>query len=418
MVRTGQRGVLEMGGLLDRRILAAAVCLLLASTALSAAPGDVTSVVFDRSIPAAEIDSLAVALFENSEPPGARYDVDVFLIEYETTDLDGTPTPSLLQLFVPRLSEPDERPMYVFGTGSTGLVDACRPSREHLVDIEWGLYRTHVLAHAGQGTIGVMPDYMNFSVTGEIQPYFISVAEGRVMLDAIRAARSYIAGTDYFAQPAPGAFVAGYSQGGHAAFATADLRDEYAPEVELAGIIGYGPSTDIFNLFREFTVSIPLVVYSYATFYGEDRFDPSLVLADRWLDSLAHDVTSMCIGAVQRFYPREPEPLYRPEFTDALLNGTMREDYPGIARLMEINSSGLSGHGIPALILEGTEDTVVSLESQTEFVGRLCDAGSAVRYIVYEGARHDTRQVGFADAVEWMYAIAGGEPAPSDCSEY
>ena len=45
---------------------------------------------------------------------------------------------------------------------------------------------------------------------------------------------------------------------------------------------------------------------------------------------------------------------------------------------------------------------------------RLCQAGNAVRFVVYKG-RHDTRQVGFWEALEWMRALADGRKAPSDC---
>lgn len=404
--------------MMKRELFLAGVLILFGAARAFSTAGEIIDVSFDRTMTVAQINAAADELFEGMDAPKARYEVDIYFIEYETTGLEGDATPALLQLFVPRILAPSRLPLYVFATGSTGLVDACRPSREHVAGIHWGLYRTHVLAHAAQGTVGVMPDYMNFSVTGEIQPYFISVAEARVLLDAIRVSKAFIAGTDYRAQPAPGAFVAGYSQGGHAAFAAADLRSEYAPDVEIAGVIGYGPSTDIFSLFKEFTVSAPLVIYSYAWFYGEDVFDPAVMLRDRWLDSLPNDVTTQCIGAIQRFYPLEPAPLFRPAFTEALLDGTLFEVYPEIARLMALNSSGLSGHGIPALILAGTEDIVVFPDSQTKFVRDLCAAGSDVRYVVYEGARHDTRQIGFWEAAQWMQTVTAGGPTGANCEDY
>jgi pimeloyl-ACP methyl ester carboxylesterase len=398
-------------------LIALVLAATLAVTAV-AAPGAVRDVTFDRRYTAAQIDRLLPTLFQDVAPPESRYGADVYFVDFETTDLDGTATPARAQLFVPRLERSQEVPFYLFAPGSTGLVDACRPSREHVIGVDWGRYRHHALAHAGQGSIVVLPDYMNYAVAGEIQPYFISIAEARVLFDAIRSARAFLAESDHYAVPAPGSFLAGYSQGGHAIFAAADLHDEYAPELEIGGIIGYGPSTNVENLFREWTVAAPLVTYAYATFYGEDRFDPALILQDRWLESLAHDATTQCIGAIQRFYPLEPGPLYRPEFTEALLGGELRERYPSIARLMERNNAGLSGHGLPVLILAGTQDIVVYPESQTEFVRALCARGSAVRYIVYEGARHDTRQIGFTAAVEWMRDRLAGVPAPSDCDRY
>ncbi|HEY9593379.1 MAG TPA: hypothetical protein VHE79_02820, partial [Spirochaetia bacterium] len=83
-------------------------------------------------------------------------------------------------------------------------------------------------------------------------------------------------------------------------------------------------------------------------------------------------------------------------------------------RLTE-NLAGLSGHKLPALIVQGNDDIVVTTRSQDAFVAALRDAGSAVRYLAYDGVRHRyTRPAGFMASVEWMEAIAQGEPAPDD----
>ncbi|MFW6288453.1 MAG: lipase family protein [Spirochaetota bacterium] len=403
---------------MKRRLAHILIILVSAVASVAADAGDVIEVQFDLSLTAAEIDAELPTLFVDTAPPQSDYAVDIYFVEYETTALDGSATPSRAQLFVPRLPSASEVPLYLFAPGSTGLVEACRPSREHVIGVDWGRYRIHALAHAGQGSIVVMPDYMNFWVSGEIQPYYVSRAEAHVLLDAVRSARAVLANSDHSAQPASGAFLAGYSQGGHAVFAAADLHAEYAPEVEIAGIIGYGPSTNVENLFREWTVAAPLVTYAYAGLYGRDRFDPSVILQDRWLEGLEHDVTTQCIGAIQRYYPLEPEPLYRQEFTDALLGGRLAEEYPRISELMELNNAGLSGHGLPVLILGGTDDIVVFPDSQADFAAALCERGSAVRYRVFEGARHDTRQIGFSEAVQWMHARIAGEPAPTNCERY
>ncbi|MFP4549625.1 MAG: lipase family protein [Spirochaetales bacterium] len=386
--------------------------------------GRIIEASFDQTYDTATVAELLPVQWEDLAPPEARYAVEVYIVDFGTTDLDGDDTPTRMQLLIPKLadaettSEASEVPFYLLAPGSTGLVDSCRPSREHVIGVDWGRYQTHALAHASQGTIVAIPDYMNSMVEGEIQPYFIAEAEANVVLDTDRAVRAFFASeeaAELSARPTDGTILVGYSQGGHAIFAAADRAQAYAPEVQIAGILGYGPSTNVENLFREWTVAAPLVTYSYATVYGEDAFDPSLILADRWLTDLAHDATSQCIGAIQRFYPTEPEPLYREAFLDALLDGRLAEEYPEIHRIMAQNDAGLSGHGFPVLILAGTNDVVVYPESQDAFVAALREEGSAVEYVVYENARHDTRQVGFVKAQEWIRAItAGKEPFDRD----
>lgn len=394
---------------LQPHLVATLLAVLALATPAWGQPGTLLEITLEGVFQPAQIDRLS-----DAGVPAARYAVAVYWIRFESTALDGSPTPITAQLFVPQLPEPAERPLYVFGAGSTGLRDACAPSLEHRLGIRWGNYRGHIMARAGHGLIGVLPDYMGFGDPAMLQPYFSAAAEGRVMLDAIRAAKNFLAQNGELR--AAGAFVAGFSQGGHAAFAAADLRAEYAPEVTLHGVIGYGPTTDVVALLREFTVVAPLIVYTYARLYGEERFDPRLILAERWLASLERDVTGQCIGGIQSHYPYSVSAMFTPAFAAALADDTLAEAFPEIYRILSENSSGLSGHGLPALIQQGTEDSVVRLGTQHAFVRALCAAGSPVRYPNYLGSRHDTRAEGFALALAWMEAITRGEKPPSDCA--
>jgi acetyl esterase/lipase len=398
-----------------------AVFLLLATVNPAPAaepPGSLLVVRSDASLEPAAITSTIAPLFEGTTPPTPRFPVDIYLIRYTSRYPDDSPAVITAQLFVPRLGSRERRPVYVFAPGSTGLIEPCRPSNEHVAKIRWGLYRSHVLAVAAQSVIAILPDYMGFGDPDRAQPYFSSVAEGRTMLDAIRAVRAFFESHSASVVPAPKAFIAGYSQGGHAAFAAADLRSSYAPDVRIAGIIGYGPTTNPEVLFREFTVVAPLVVYTFSQLYGKQRFDPADILAEPWLSNLENDVTRQCIGGIQSYYPSEPRKLFRPGFADALLSGRLAESFPQIHAVLTENSSGLSGHRIPALILQGSEDIVIDFSSQDAFVRALCHAGSPVTYLRYPGSRHDTRQIGFADVLKWMEELTRRARPKSDCGEF
>lgn len=391
------------------RLTLTALLLVLIGLPAAGAAGSLVTVEHDQTYSTAAVNEMAARLFNGRRTPEARFTVDVFIIRYESTDLQEQPTLVTAQLFVPRYDSHAERPVYIFAPGTTGLTDQCRPLREHQIGINWGLYRNHVLAHAGQGAIGMIPEYMHFGDPDRLQPYFIAEAEARVLLDAIRAVRNYFReqprSSDYPSAVRPaGAFLAGFSQGGHAAFAAADRNGRYAPDVRIAGIIGYGPTTSVESLFREFSVVAPSVIYVYARYYGSDRFDPGKMLADRWLENLAHDVRRLCILGLQSYYPWRPGPLFRPEFNDALLNRRLAENYPEIAHILRKNSTGLGGHRVPALILQGSNDVVVNLDDQSEFVVALRGGGSPVRYLIYPDTPHDTRQIGFDEVIRWMEA--------------
>lgn len=363
--------------------------------------GRLISIQHEVTYAPGQINRMASRLFHSSTP-AAEHGVDIYRIEFESVNLSDEKTVVFAQLFVPRMLEPSVQPLYVFGAGTTGLTDLCRTSREHEADVNWGLYRSHMLAHAGQGVIGILPDYMHFGNPEKLQPYFVPAAEARVLLDSARAAYGFFQVGSHAARPYPAPFLAGFSQGGHAIFAAADLAAEYAPELEIAGLIGYGASTDIENLFREFTVVAAPIIYTYAQLYGEERFDPAVMLQDRWLNNLAIDVRRLCVLGLQDYYPWGPDTFFRPDFLRSLRQRSLHTDFPTIHAILQENSTGLSGHGLPALILQGGNDVVINLQDQAEFVRQLRDRGSEVRYLEYPGSRHDTRQVGFSDALTWM----------------
>lgn len=372
---------------------------------VSAVPGTVESIEEVASFTAAEIDAEIAELFDGYTAPRARNGATVYLLRYRSTYPDGAVATITAQLIVPtnhstRADLGARGDLYLFAPGSTGLLDQCRPSREHILGIHWGLYRAHTLAFVGQGMVGLLPDYMGMGDPERFQPFFHADAGATMVLDGIRATEAALQTVG--APPYRDVFLAGFSQGGHAAFAAADFRRDYAPEVTIDGIIGYGPTTDMYALISEFVVVAPIVAYTFRERYGVERFDPTIMLQERWAATLDHDVTRQCIGGIQRYYPWTPEQIFLPEFAAVLRERRVAEEYPGIAAVLDEHTVGLTGHGVPALILQGTDDIVVFPESQTEFVVDLRAAGSDVRYYIYENERHDVRQAAFFDVIDWI----------------
>ncbi len=429
------------------------ICLAVVPAALQPVPargegGRVLELEYLESFEPHETEEIVGELFGDRPVPEARYTIDAYIVRYssyypralhaagDAADEGGTAAEHAAaeppagehtagdgaadatgdasneqeggghkavitaQLFVPRRDEPS--PLYLFAPGTTGLVDACRPSREHIVGIHWGLYRAHVLAFVGKGFIGLLPDYTGFGEADRLQPVFHARSEAKMMLDGVRAVAELGAGDEFPPSDPERVYLAGFSQGGHAAFAAAEHREEYAPEIEIAGIVGYGPTTDMPTLFREFPVVAPMVVKIFGELYGADRFPAEPMLQTRWREDLERHVTRQCIGGMQSFYPWSARELFREEFADALFGERLEQEFPEIYRIMRRNSPGLIAHGVPAFILQGSDDIVISPESQERFVHALREAGSEVRYELYEGARHDTRQVGFDDVLEWI----------------
>jgi acetyl esterase/lipase len=136
--------------------------------------------------------------------------------------------------------------------------------------------------------------------------------------------------------------------------------------------------------------------------YGA-RIDPGQYLQERWARSLQQDADSMCVDEFQKYYPADGSKLYRPQFYEALHADRLAREYPELAAVLEANQSGLSGHGLPALVVQGEADSIVTTFTQAAFVERLRRAGSQVDFLVLKGITHRlTRQAGFLASVEWM----------------
>jgi acetyl esterase/lipase len=346
----------------------------------------------------------------------ARYAVERHLIRYVSTDESGAPLEIVAQLFVPRSDAPAPWPVLVYGAGTTGLGDQCAPSREQPTVRTWGDYQAHMLSYATQGYVAVIPDYAGFNDDSRLQAYFVSDLEARVLLDAARAVFAFFAGGPAPVSPQGPVFFAGYSQGGHAAFAARDVVARYAPNVPMTGVIGHGASTDVEALLRDSPYFAPFVLYGYADYYGAQAVDVSRLFLPRWLTTLPADATTKCIDAMPGYYGNVAQQLYQPAFREALYAGRLGEAFPGLQEALTRNNAGLVPSTVPALVLQGSTDPIVTARTQGAFVARLCAAGGRVVYRNYPGVHHfQTRQVGFKDTLSWMQALQAGNPPPSNC---
>lgn len=379
--------------------------LLIPLLLLVLAPGATASETLSETLLPEEIDSFIAPLFEGYSVPRARNAITIEEVMVSTRYPDGTPTSVRVQLFLPEIPAREIRGVYLFAPGSTGLIGPCRTSREHIAGIHWGLYRAHVSAFAGQGLIGILPDYIGFEDAYQVQPYFHAESEARVIFDALHTIDQLLKDEGNRVPPglAPYTRVAGgFSQGGHAVFAAADANGSMGADLPLHGVIGYGATTEIPPLFLTFPPLAPMVLEAYRTIYGEDRFDPREILLPAWAETLTYDTTRQCVGGIQSYYPGDPAQLFQDYFLSSLRAGTLERTHPTIAAIFQENSTGLTPHGVPALLLQGSDDIVVSPATQERFVRELRALGNPVDYRIYENTRHDTRQRSFQDVLEWI----------------
>lgn len=122
------------------------------------------------------------------------------------------------------------RPVIGFAVGTQGMGDRCAPSRQYSEGFEYEGVAIQALLTRGYAV--AVSDYEGLGTKG-IHTYMDRVSQGRAVLDVIRAAQR-LSGTGLSATSPVG--IQGYSQGGGAAAAAAELAATYAPELKIKGV--------------------------------------------------------------------------------------------------------------------------------------------------------------------------------------
>ncbi|MCZ7415371.1 MULTISPECIES: lipase family protein [unclassified Streptomyces] len=168
-------------------------------------------------------------------------DADVHRIMYRSTDGAGEPIAVTGTVVTPRAAWTGggERPLVGYAVGTQGLGDHCAPSRQLAAGTEYeGLFVKGLLL---RGYAVVLTDYEGLGTPGD-HTYVNRAVSGQAVLDSVRAAqRLPEAG---IADDGPVA-ITGYSQGGGAAAAAAELAPAYAPELDLRGVAAGAVPTDL-----------------------------------------------------------------------------------------------------------------------------------------------------------------------------
>lgn len=382
-------------------------------------PGQIVESQFIATHEMSEINNLITGFYEADQVMPARYAVDEYQIRFRSVYRDGEPIVILAQFFVPRVSEVEDFPVYVMGAGSSGLDDRCAPSREQPAVQNWGSYKLFLMSIATQGYITMLPDYAGFNDPDRIQPYYVAEMAGRVLLDGARAAYNWFdteAAEDVSAAPQDAVILSGYSQGGQSIFAAKDMWQTYAPEIPLAGVVGYAPVTNMQSHMLNLPQMAPYRMFAYADYYGADQVPLDEIFADLWLPTLEEDVLSKCVFEAAGYFSANPAELYRPEFLEALRKGTLEESYPTLAELLNINNPGFVQNEVPALIVQGTEDTTIPMSLHEKFVEGYCGAGNRLTEAIYPGVSHfHVREHSYRTVLDWMATVAAGESPREDC---
>jgi predicted esterase len=357
----------------------------------------------------------------NNQLP-AQFAVDRFKVRFKSRNELGHWVSVRAEIFVPKVNEPTEFPLFVYGAGTTGIANQCAPLDEDSRGRNWGQYQTHLLSYAAQGFITVLPHWQGYDDHTRKHNYFIAGLEASIMLDATRAVYELFNqnALNVQARPAQAVFYGGYSQGAHGAFAALDSARHYAPDIPIKGIVGHATAPSVEALMRERPPLAPYIVYSYLNYYGGDVIEPELVFLSNWIPTFYNDASTKCVDEAYSYYPEDPRLLYRPEFIEILYGDRLGEIFPAFKQALEMNYVGDSPDtNVPVVLFHGAADSIVTPQTYERFIARLCNIGANVSYKLYPEINHfQTRQVSFADSVNWMRNIMNGQAPESQCSEF
>jgi predicted esterase len=298
------------------------------------------------------------------------------LVLYSSRTPQGKRTAVSGTVSVPRGKPPKGGwPVISWAHGTTGVADVCAPSRNsafssylYSVFNEW-LRAGYAIAQT---------DYQGLGTPGK-HPYLIGKAEGRSVLDIVKAARRL--DPDLSRR----FLISGHSQGGHAALFAAGEARSWTPRLRLRGTASFAPGSHILEqvpLLSVFTSPNPLTGLGTIIVYGastqSSAIDVNQLLSDEVL-ALYPLLQTQCIGELigpSSLGGIPPSQLQRPGADLSPLN-------PVLAAMNPLVKSAA-----PILIAQGADDSTVFPIFTDQLNTELVNAGNQVTYSKYTGVGH------------------------------
>lgn len=270
-------------------------------------------------------------------------------------------------------------PTIVFAPGTRGAGDSCAPSRQPLMteatiagtgetnpNFELGLY----YAASMYGMRVVVTDYIGLGTPG-VHTYVNHREEGHAVLDAARAVVPDGDPVGFF----------GYSQGGGAVAAAAELAAGYAPELSVRGTYAGAAPADLGVVVDAIDGSSLTGVLGYAM-AGFAARDPEFADAlGEVLNPAGHefilDNATSCVGESTRDWG-----MYA---TDTLTRSGQRladaaAGHPVIRRVLAEQKLGSAPPNAPIMLTGGAHDRIIPDEQVRQLGRDHCDGGAQVYY--------------------------------------
>ena len=272
-------------------------------------------------------------------------------------------------------------PVITYAHGTTGTADVCAPSRVHAGAPAEGSI-TYVDPQLNDwvkaGYAVVRTDYQGLGTPGP-HPYLIGEAEGRSVLDIVRAARQL------FPRVGKRFLIAGHSQGGQAALFAAGEATSWTPDLTLRGTVSYAPASHLLQQAKALpALTSPSALTALAT----------MIVQGAATASPGVDPSKLLTPEVLQFYPlldqtclpqlAQPQRLGGIAPSDMLQSGANKNP---IYRVLDGENPAVTTSE-PIFIAQGTADTTVFPTFTNLLSNELTGLGDQVRYHLFGGVDH------------------------------
>ncbi|MEU7472514.1 lipase family protein [Streptomyces sp. NPDC044984] len=321
------------------------------------------------------------------------------------------------------------RPLVVVGSGTMGQGDQCAPSLalQHPLTlngrtVSFGYENLAVYRLLATGAAVVVTDYVGLGATDRLHTYVNRVDEGHAMLDAARAAHSV-----------PGASVTGesrvalygYSQGGGASAAAAELHRSYAPDVRLVGTYSGAPPADLTEVMKGIDGSALAGALGWSI-NGFAQAEPEVrAVVEENINATGRaaleDVATACVGdaILGHGFTKSTKWTKSGRSIAEVIAGE-----PAAQAVLDEQRIGTTKPTGPVRVATGVQDDIVPHEQARQLAVDWCAKGGDVTYKAVRlpnlGDKLLTNHLAplitdQGDAVAWLTDRLEGEPAGSDC---
>ncbi|WP_280503127.1 lipase family protein, partial [Nocardia farcinica] len=354
-------------------------------------------------------------------------------ITYTSSDTHDNPTTVIGTYLEPTLpwQGPGERPLVAYAGGTQGQGPECAPSAmlsqvvrfQPPADavIEYDMIAIYQLLSRGMAV--VMTDYHDYNIPG-IHDFMNRKTQGYAVLDSARAALRLNNAGLHADSPV---LIYGYSQGGMASAAAAELQPGYAPELNVRGAYVGGPTVGLQEYIARndgrpgVAPAIAWIVNGIAEDYPETRPALDAALNDTG-KAILNESIGRCGGGLSNT-------LAQPQHTSAwTVSGRplteVIDTTPELRWAFDLQRLGFSAPSVPVRVYSARNDEGGTYPGVRDMAARWCGGGTPVELdgdgsLPTLSGFFGTHNLAFfpslASSQQWLTDRLAGLPAPVNC---